>query len=51
MYDMPPDEKRLMENEIKGEEEFNKELLKLRAAGGAQLDDDIFALEPKGGAF
>jgi hypothetical protein len=47
MYDMPPDDKRLLDNEIKGEEEFNKELLAQRAAGGAQLDDDIFAIEPK----
>ena len=28
--------------EIKGEEEFNKEVLKTRAAGGARMGDDIF---------
>jgi len=40
-----------MDREIKGEEEFNKELMAQRAAGGAQLDDDIFSLDNKGGAF
>ena len=34
-YDMPNDDTRLGEKEIKGEEEYNKDLLAKRAAGGA----------------
>jgi hypothetical protein len=43
IYDMPDDDKRLKDLEIKGEEEFNKELMDKRRAGGGHLDDDIFA--------
>lgn len=32
---MPNDDTRLKEKEIKGEEEYNKDLLAKRAAGGA----------------
>jgi hypothetical protein len=43
IYDLPEDDKRLKDLEIKGEEEFNKELMDKRRAGGGHLDDDIFA--------
>lgn len=42
IFDLPSEEQRDEGIEIKGEEEFNKEMLKTRAAGGAQMDDDIF---------
>ena len=42
IFDLPDDKCRLVEDEIKGEEEFNEELKKQRIAGGANIDDDIF---------
>ena len=42
IFDLPDENTRDKGIEIQGEEEFNKELLGRRAAGGAQLDDDIF---------
>jgi serum/glucocorticoid-regulated kinase 2 len=55
IFDLPDEDTRDKGIEIQGEEEFNKDLLQKRAAGGANIDDDIFDTNllagNKGGEF
>ena len=42
IFDLPDESCRVLKDEIQGEEEFNEQLLRVRGAGGAKMDDDIF---------
>ena len=45
IFDLPSNNARVLADEIKGEEEFNNELLKKRQAREGDIDDNIFEIE------